>query len=231
MAVYSNILIAVDFTPATDTVTRQAMDLGRAFKARLSLVHVVEFVPLDLSNDLVLPQEVEIDQELVEMAGRRLQALAENLGVDQSACFVSQGSTRREIIHLAKERDVDLIVIGSHGREGIQRLLGSTANAVLHGAPCDVLAVRIPPLLQGLGYGPGSAPQSVQPTGELRKVPQIAGQVQERTEAPPAPPKRKRPATAGRPRAAAPAKAPAKPPAKKAPARKQSRKAAAKGRK
>jgi universal stress protein A len=39
--------------------------------------------------------------------------------------------------------DVDLIVIGSHGREGIQRLLGSTANAVLHGAPCDVLAVRI----------------------------------------------------------------------------------------
>ena len=143
MAVYSNILIAVDFTPATDTVTRQAMDLGRAFKARLSLVHVVEFVPLDLSNDLVLPQEVEIDQELVEMAGRRLQALAEKLGVDQSACFVSQGSTRREIIHLAKERDVDLIVIGSHGREGIQRLLGSTANAVLHGAPCDVLAVRI----------------------------------------------------------------------------------------
>ena len=54
-----------------------------------------------------------------------------------------RGSTRREILRLAKELDTNLIVIGSHGREGIQRLLGSTANAVLHGAPCDVLAVRI----------------------------------------------------------------------------------------
>ena len=143
MAVYSHILLAVEFTPATDAVARQAADLGRAFKAPLSLVHVVEFVPMDLSSDLVLPQEVEIDQELVEMARQRLQALGETLGVDQSACFVCQGSTRREILQLARERNVDLIVIGSHGRQGIQRLLGSTANAVLHGAPCDVLAVRI----------------------------------------------------------------------------------------
>jgi universal stress protein A len=117
--------------------------LCQAFKSRLSLVHVVEFVQMDLSNDLILPQELEIDQEHMELARQRLQTLAEKLGVDESECFVSQGSTRREILHLAKERNVDLIVIGSHGREGIQRLLGSTANAVLHGAPCDVLAVRI----------------------------------------------------------------------------------------
>jgi universal stress protein A len=143
MAVYSHILLAVDFTPALDTVTRQAVKLCQAFKSRLSLVHVVEFVQMDLSNDLILPQELEIDQEHMELARQRLQTLAEKLGVDESECFVSQGSTRREILHLAKERNVDLIVIGSHGREGIQRLLGSTANAVLHGAPCDVLAVRI----------------------------------------------------------------------------------------
>jgi universal stress protein A len=143
MDVYSRILLAVDFTPAMDAVARKALDLGRAFKAPLSLVHVVEFVPLDLSNDLIMPQEVEIDQGLVEMARQRLQSLGEKLGVDQSACFVCQGSTRHEILQLARERDVDLIVIGSHGRQGIQRLLGSTANAVLHGAPCDVLAVRI----------------------------------------------------------------------------------------
>ena len=143
MAVYSHILLAVDFTPATDTVTQQAMELCQAFKARLSLVHVVEFVQMDLSNDLVMPQALlEIDQGL-KRARQRLQELAEALSVDKSECFVSQGSTRREILHLAVEQNVDLIVIGSHGREGIQRLLGSTANAVLHGAPCDVLAVRI----------------------------------------------------------------------------------------
>jgi len=143
MAVYSHILLAVDFTPVTDTVTRQAMELCQAFKARLSLVHVVEFTQMDLSNDLVLPQELEIDQELMKRSRQRLEDLAEKLGIDKSECFVSQGSTRREILRLAKELNTNLIVIGSHGREGIQRLLGSTANAVLHGAPCDVLAVRI----------------------------------------------------------------------------------------
>ena len=143
MAAYSHILLAVDFTPVTDTVTRQAMELCKAFKARLSLVHVVEFTQMDLSNDLVLPQEMEIDQELMKQSKQRLEELAEKLGIDKSECFVSQGSTRREILRLAKELNTNLIVIGSHGREGIQRLLGSTANAVLHGAPCDVLAVRI----------------------------------------------------------------------------------------
>jgi universal stress protein A len=143
MAAYSHILLAVDFTPVTDSVTRQAMELCQVFKARLSLVHVVEFTQMDLSNDLVLPQELEIDQELMKQAKQRLEKLAKNIGVDKSECFVSQGSTRREILRLAKELNTNLIVIGSHGREGIQRLLGSTANAVLHGAPCDVLAVRI----------------------------------------------------------------------------------------
>ena len=143
MAVYSHILLAVDFTPVTDTVARQAIELCQAFKARLSLVHVVEFTQMDLSNDLVLPQELDLDQEVMKQSKQRLEELAENLGIDKSECFVSQGSTRREILRLAEELNVDLIVIGSHGREGIQRLLGSTANAVLHGAPCDVLAVRI----------------------------------------------------------------------------------------
>ena len=143
MAVYTHILLAVDFTPVTDTVTQQAKELCQALKARLSLVHVVEFTQMDLSNDLIPPQEFEFDQELMKQSEQRLEELAENLGVDQSECFVRQGSTRREILHLAKDLKVDLIVIGSHGREGIQRLLGSTANAVLHGAPCDVLAVRI----------------------------------------------------------------------------------------
>ena len=143
MAAYSRILLAVDFTPVTDTVTRQAMELCQVFKARLSLVHVVEFTQIDLSNDLVLPQELEIEQERMKQARQRLEELAKNTGVEKSECFVRQGSTRREILRLAKELNTNLIVIGSHGREGIQRLLGSTANAVLHGAPCDVLAVRI----------------------------------------------------------------------------------------
>ena len=57
--------------------------------------------------------------------------------------MVNAPSTKEGILGAAKEHGADLIVVGSHGRHGLALLLGSTANAVLHGAPCDVLAVRI----------------------------------------------------------------------------------------
>lgn len=53
------------------------------------------------------------------------------------------GSPKLEIVRVAEERQVDLIVVGSHGRHGLALLLGSTANGVLHHAKCDVLAVRL----------------------------------------------------------------------------------------
>ena len=143
MSTYSHILLAVDFSANTDAVAEQAFTMHKAFDAKLSLVHVVEFVQFDFSSELTMPQELELDQELLELADKRLQQLGEKYGIEDSHRFVSQGNTKREIIRIAEEQKADLIVIGSHGREGIQLLLGSTANAVLHGAPCDVLAVRV----------------------------------------------------------------------------------------
>jgi universal stress protein A len=140
---YSHILLAVDFSPSAEAVASKAFELSQAFTAKLSLIHVVEFVPVDLSNELVLPQAAEMDDELLQVAEQRLRELAARLGTPECPRMVVQGNTRREILRVAEENQVDLIVLGSHGREGIQLLLGSTANAVLHGAPCDVLAVRV----------------------------------------------------------------------------------------
>ena len=56
---------------------------------------------------------------------------------------VEVGSVKHEILRFAEEQDCDLIVIGAHGRHGVATLLGSTANAVLHGTKCDVLCVRL----------------------------------------------------------------------------------------
>jgi universal stress protein A len=143
MAIYQHILLAVDFAPDSEQVVQRARDLVRLHAARLSLVHVTEYVPVDMANELVLPQEVELDRELNDLALKRLAELGERIGVLAADQHVLQGHTRGEILRLAEELQADLIVLGSHGRQGIQRLLGSTANAVLHGAPCDVLAVRI----------------------------------------------------------------------------------------
>lgn len=143
MAIYTHILLAVDFAPDSEQVVQRAHELAGLHQARLSLVHVVEYVPMDPGAEPTIPQEVELDRELNELAVRKLRELADRIGVAGDAQHVLQGNTRGEILRLAGELGADLIVIGSHGRHGIQLLLGSTANAVLHGAPCDVLAVRI----------------------------------------------------------------------------------------
>lgn len=143
MGAYRHILAAVDFGSGHDQVIARAKALAETEGARLSLVHVVEYLHVDLANELVLPQDVELEAQLVATAKRKLEELAAGVPGAPVGQWVEMGSTKTEILRVAEQQDADLIVIGSHGRHGLGRLLGSTANAVLHGATCDVLAVRI----------------------------------------------------------------------------------------
>lgn len=144
MGTYRHILAAVDFAPDFGAVVARAAALAKSEGARLSLIHIVEFLHMDLANELVLPQDLELEAQLVANARRKLEDTAAGLAAGQPISqWVEMGSTKQEILRVAEQQGVDLIVIGSHGRHGLGRLLGSTANAVLHGAHCDVLAVRI----------------------------------------------------------------------------------------
>ncbi|MFN2309324.1 MAG: universal stress protein [Gammaproteobacteria bacterium] len=144
MNAYRNILVAVDFGPGHEQVLERAQSLAALDGARLGLVHVVEFLHIDLASELVLPQDVEIEAQIVATARTKLEQIAARLPTAQPVSqWVELGSTKQEILRVAEEQAADLIVLGSHGRHGLGRLLGATANAVLHGAPCDVLAVRI----------------------------------------------------------------------------------------
>jgi universal stress protein A len=140
---YKHILFATDFGPASAAIGERALELARHYGARLSLIHVVEYVPFDTADDLLMPAQLEIEENLVKSARVRLREMAEALGEPDATHWVEVGSTKREILAAAEREQVDLIVLGSHGRSGLARLLGATANAVLHGAPCDVLAVRV----------------------------------------------------------------------------------------
>ena len=140
---YRHLLVAVDLTGESDQVVERALALREKCGARLSLVHAVEYVPMAYSGDLALPDDYNLEQELLEAARRRMQALGERIGVPEEDRYVVPGAAAREIVHIVQERGMDLIVLGSHGRHGLSMLLGSTANAVLHHAQCDVLAVRI----------------------------------------------------------------------------------------
>ncbi len=140
---YQHILLAVDCSPDSETIGRRAVALAEQWGARITLIHVVEHVPLDLSNDLMVAQPLDIDAELMADARRRLAELAQLLGLADAKQEVVMGSTKAEILRTAEQLQVDLMVVGSHGRHGLALLLGSTANAVLHGARCDLLAVRV----------------------------------------------------------------------------------------
>ncbi len=143
MTGYQHILLAADFQDDSARVAERAKELASRYEARLSLLHVVENMPVEPGNELMIPPTANVEQELLNNAERRLRDLATRLDVADGDHEVRVGQTKREIIEHAEDNGVDLIVVGSHSRHGLALLLGSTANAVLHGAPCDVLAVRL----------------------------------------------------------------------------------------
>ena len=143
MAKYQRILVAIDLTPEGNKVLEQAIDLSQQYGATLTLVNVVEHVPSVYSAESSFPEIPDIEKQLNEKAEEQLAKIMEEFKVTDSASFIRSGSAKHEIIDLAKEIETDLIVVGSHGRHGLQLLLGSTANGILHLAKCDVLAVRI----------------------------------------------------------------------------------------
>ncbi|NMX63000.1 universal stress protein [Pseudomonas sp. WS 5059] len=139
---YEHILVAVDLTEECDPVIKRAVAIA-GDTVKLSLVHIVEPMAMAFGGDVPMDLS-QLQQQQFDQAKERLDRLIDKypaLKKDQS--HLTYGQPRQEIHHLAKEQSCDLIVVGSHGRHGLALLLGSTANDVLHGAPCDVLAVKL----------------------------------------------------------------------------------------
>src|SRR5687768_12856876 len=143
MADYRKILVVVDLSDDSARIAERAKSISQCYGSRIQLLHVVEYVPIEpKGGDTVLPA-MQIEGELIERARHRLRELAVRLGIAPSDCFVEAGSIKSEIIRVAQEQSADLIVLGSRERHGLAILLNFTEDAVLHAAPCDVLAVRL----------------------------------------------------------------------------------------
>lgn len=141
-ASYSHILLATDLLQESCSVAEKAKQLAELYQAKFSLIHVMESLPIYFGNELVLPETQAIERQLLERAEQKMAKLCQPLGVDKLETHVEMGVTKIEIIEFAKQNSVDLIVLGSHSRHGLEHLLGSTARAVVNVAQCDVLAVR-----------------------------------------------------------------------------------------
>ncbi len=138
---YRHVLVAVDLTKDSHKVLERAAQIADRNHAKLSILHTLE--PLGFAYGGDIPMDLtSIQDQLDEHAKQRLAEIADPL-VAKEDQHVLVGMPDTEIHRFAEEYDVDLIVVGSHGRHGFALLLGSTSTGVLHGARCDVLAVRV----------------------------------------------------------------------------------------
>ncbi|MDI1293339.1 MAG: universal stress protein [Methylobacter sp.] len=144
MDTYQHILLAVDYSEHGGTVARRAKNLAEKYQAKLSLIHVLDNIPMpDTGYGTVISLIEDSGYELLEAEKTKLMQIGDQLDVAQNNRWMVWGGPKQEIVQLAEREQVDLIVVGSHGRHGLSLLLGSTANSVLHYAKCDVMAIRL----------------------------------------------------------------------------------------
>lgn len=137
MASYSHILYATDLSESSKEANAKVVELAKANGARLTLVHIIEPIPA-----YGYPGFADLESPVIDQAKQELAKLGQEINVPEQDQHIEFGSVKTQVLHIADDLKVDLIVIGSHGRHGLSRLLGSSAHAIVHGANCDVLTVR-----------------------------------------------------------------------------------------
>jgi len=142
---YQKIIVAVDFSESSKNVVTRALHMAQQNSASLILLHVVEYLsPLSFGDEIIpSPDWLVIEEQLFRQAEKSLATLAEEMKLNDATRLISKGSANDVIVETARQQGANLIILGAHGRLGLQRLLGSTASSVVRHAPCDVLAVRL----------------------------------------------------------------------------------------
>jgi universal stress protein A len=137
------VLVPTDFSPTSEAALRYGIALARAFHARLSLLHIPEH-PGEAAE---AEYPIGIYETMKNAANERLGGLltTEEARELKPEYTMRIGNAASEIVRFAAERDIDLIVMGTHGREGVARvLIGSVAETVVRRASCPVLTVHNP---------------------------------------------------------------------------------------
>ncbi len=147
------ILVPIDFSNYSQNLLNYSKNFAEIFGAKLFLIHVVEPIiyPVDFSmGQIDFPAT---DSDIAKKAKEELQNLADtSIGKNiETEVIIKSGKPFVEINETARELDIDLIIIATHGHTGVEHLLfGSTAEKVVRKAPCPVLTLREP--IKGFKY-------------------------------------------------------------------------------
>lgn len=138
-----NILCPVDHSDCSKEALKYAVSFAIKDNSKLYLLHVIDICAFDESINAMTPQ-IPDDETLAQLKTKLLDCIPEEMRDDMNVeALVVQGIPFVEIISTAKRNDVDMIVLGSHGRTGISHMMmGSVSEKVVRKAPCPVLTVR-----------------------------------------------------------------------------------------
>ena len=147
MKPFEKILTAIDFSESSDFAFEYALTLARQFQAELTVMHVIN-EPVDLRGFYVPHISFEqLEKEIEEGAEKMMEKFCQTKMGDfgRYTTAVVAGIPYEEILRKAEESGASLIVLGTHGRTGIDHLIfGSTAERVVRSAVCPVLTIRMP---------------------------------------------------------------------------------------
>ena len=143
MGTYHRIVAAVALRETSEIVARRALDLARACQAELRLVHVVEYFPEDLSNEVIPPEDQDPETFFRNRAHDDLLALAQRIGADRAhlQVLIGETSAASQLLAYAEANDVDLILTGAVGPRPMAPLAGTLAEHLVRHGTIDVLAV------------------------------------------------------------------------------------------
>jgi nucleotide-binding universal stress UspA family protein len=149
MADIKRILFATDFSDNSRYALTFAISFAQKYDAMLYVLHVIQqpSYPLGMYAEISFDAMDKFSQSISEAVQKEMQTLKEKdlTGCPKYECLIVHGTPFLEILRTAKEKNVELIVVGTHGRTGLDHVLfGSTAEKVVRRAPCPVLSVRLP---------------------------------------------------------------------------------------
>ncbi|MAZ40312.1 MAG: universal stress protein UspA [Legionellales bacterium] len=144
MASYKHILITSDLSDSSIILCQKASALAGLLNAKLSIIHIVEHLPLMYAGgEFALPLDPKLEEELADEALINLHKQVTYHHIDKKDQYVIVGDKKEEIKAFVIEHHVDLTVVGAHDRHGLDYILGTTADNMLHALPCDMLAIKV----------------------------------------------------------------------------------------
>lgn len=144
MSLYKHVLVATNLTEESKTVADRAKAIATISKAKLSIIHVIEFNPMMYGGgEFAVPLNGDIEESTHEYAEKALITEAARLNIPKENQYLQAGITVDHLVDTVAKLKVDLLLLGHHEHGWLNYILGSTSNSILHLMPCDVIAVHL----------------------------------------------------------------------------------------